>query len=555
MISALNKLKKIRRSVLISPAGATAATALVLAFAVSGALVVLAGLPGRLVEFTAVLALQVARRPLSGSPLVRLLGLAAVAVLTALLGELVLRERAAADVVIVAAFSASFAVRRAPGRLGQLRRWLSLPVVVLFVAPVGAGARGADAGWYLPLAVVGGACALAAGWLVRRAEGGRALRAAPARFVRVAAEAAGSPSRLRALRRLGAELDERLGGGARVAALRLELAAAADPGDVEAAAAALSAALEEPVSAVPEPRTAPPPERVSRLRPGPTTRVALHSGLALALALVVSQLLYPDRWGWTVVAVLAISSGLRSRGDVLVRAGERLLGALVGTAAATALAAAIGADKPLAIALVLSLVAVGSLVRDAAYTLYAFCVTSALALVYGLFGERGTQLLGQRLVENVIGAACIVLVSCVVLPIPTEAVVRRRLADALAALADLLAGVRDGSEGAALVAATRTAARRAEELDEAVRAISVHGHVLRFAGRETPAILAQVTAFRSQEEAARALVHGVLARGGHADPEAVGALVKSVGRARRALADSSRSRLAVPDTARAEPQR
>jgi uncharacterized membrane protein YccC len=220
----------------------------------------------------------------------------------------------------------------------------------------------------------------------------------------------------------------------------------------------------------------PPPSagsrRPSRMRPSPTLRVALHASVALALAFAIAQHFFVH-WAWAVVSVLAISGGLASRGAVLVRGAERLVGALAGTVAATLLADAVGADARLAVAVILLLLVTGVVLRTVSYAYWAFCVTALLALLYGLYGERGTQLLGERLAQNVIGALCVLVPACLLLPIPTSAVVRARAAAALGALGVLSDAIESGAPRERLLALEREAQARTHELHAASQPLRI----------------------------------------------------------------------------------
>jgi Fusaric acid resistance protein-like len=444
-------------------AGSRIALAVVLAFAVGGALVEGASLPGRLLVFVVVIAVQLGRRLPGGSLTHQAVGLAAlplVAILTSLLGELMLHERTAGDALVVLSIYLSSSLRRARPWVARSARLLALPATVLFVAPVPVRAGGSGGVvWYALLSVVAGACVVAADRIVGRF----------------------APT----------------------------VRAAAQPGT---------------------------PARRSTMRPSATARVGLHMAIGLTLAFAIGPWLFPDRYGWMVVSVLAISSGLRSRGDVLLRGGERFLGALTGTATATLAAAAIGADKPLAIAVIVVLLLVGSLLREVTYVAWAFCVTSVLGLLYGLYGEHGTHLLGERLEQNAIGALCVIVPSCLLLPVPTALVVRRRVADLLAALdAQLLAmpeGAADAERDA--VAAAHLA------LVDATRSLRLLGRLR----RRQPEALVLADAALSQHGAVQELA------GEGADRASTGALRRRVGELRRSLArrDSQPAHSDGPDS-------
>ncbi len=278
------------------------------------------------------------------------------------------------------------------------------------------------------------------------------------------------------------------------------------------------------------------PSRRGGLRPSPTQRVGIHVAIALTLAFALGQTLFPDRYGWMIVSVLAISSGLRSRGDVLLRGGERLLGAMAGTVVATLAAAAIGDDTALAVAVILVLVVAASLLREVTYVAWAFCVTTLLGVLYGLYGEHGTHLLGERLAENALGALCVIVPSCLLLPIPTALVVRRRTGDLLRALDWLLLALPEGVHEAAAEAVAE--ARLA--LVDATRPLRLLARIT----RRPPAALAAAGAALSAHDAVQAL-----AATGRVDAADAGALRRRIGALRRELArDSQQTHSGGPDS-------
>jgi Fusaric acid resistance protein-like len=533
--------------------GAGAALAALLAFAAVVPIVVLGGQPGRLLVFAVVVAMQISRRLTARSLRGQLAALAALPVIglvTALYGDLLVHDRGAGDVLIVVSMYASFAARRAPPAIARATRLLIVPVVVLFVAPVPVNARGGTGVlWYLAVSLVAGACVVVVERVLAATVDERLLRRRIARFGELARAADPAQRHAGRLRRAGAELDAQLADrgsdedvlALRVALLEAELGAASGDGPVVGAAlarlkdAVRATALPGRAGSGSEPELAPPTPSGRRL--SPTTRIAGQSALAMAAALVISQWLFPDHWSWTVVSVLAISGGLRSRGAVLLRSGERLLGALAGTLVATLFAAALGGHTIASIAAILVLLAVGASVREVSYVGWAFCVTSMLALLYGLYGEHGTHLLGERLVQNVIGALCVILPSYFLLPIRTEALVRRRLAVALAALGDLLAGIADDAPAPELTVTARTSGRRVDELDDAGRPALYLGRGLRALGRKTlPRAARLAEAVRASEDPARALVFAGLTGQGRPSRQALGILRRNLGEVRRTLA-------------------
>ena len=170
--------------------------------------------------------------------------------------------------------------------------------------------------------------------------------------------------------------------------------------------------------------------------------MALQMAVALAAAFVVGRTGYPDHWTWVVLTAFIVCSGNRGRGDVLHKAVMRVLGASVGTLAASVLADVIPAGNHWSVAAIFAVLAVALWVRPLSYAYWAAGITAALALLYGYFGEHGAQLLGDRLEEIVVGAVIGIASSWFLLPVRTTDVTRRDLVRALGALSDYVAAAR-----------------------------------------------------------------------------------------------------------------
>ena len=223
-------------------------------------------------------------------------------------------------------------------------------------------------------------------------------------------------------------------------------------------------AREEPVAAVR-------PARTARRLPA-STKMAIQMALALALAFALGRTLFPTHWSWVVLTAFIVCSGNRGRADVLHKSGLRIAGALAGTAAATLLAGPIPTGSAVTVAAIFAVLAVAILLRPLSYAYWAAGITAVLALLNGYFGVSGSDVLAQRLVGILLGAAIGVAVSWLVLPVRTTDVLRRRVADALAAFSDVLAD-RDGAahrfagalEGLEQIAAPLRLTRRAGAID------------------------------------------------------------------------------------------
>jgi hypothetical protein len=219
-------------------------------------------------------------------------------------------------------------------------------------------------------------------------------------------------------------------------------------------------------------------------RLAPTTKLALQTAVALSAAFAIGQELFSRHWTWTVVSAFTVGAAARSRGDVIVRGVERLAGALAGTAVATGAVALAGGHRDLSVGLILLVLLIGLLLRETTYVAWAFCVTGALALLYGLFGESASRLLPERLAEVGLGAAVAIAAAVLVFPIRTEAVTRRAMAETLgltdALLMQSVSGADEGDHLAAHAALDARLARLREvsrPLRLARRARLPGGHV------------------------------------------------------------------------------
>lgn len=204
---------------------------------------------------------------------------------------------------------------------------------------------------------------------------------------------------------------------------------------------ALFHALGRGLHLLPSARTARPhvfvaPGRQSALRPVASTRMALQMAVALVLSFVIGYVFFAERWAWIVLTAFIVNSGNRGRLDVAYKSVLRVLGAAAGTLLALSFTVHLGSHDRVTVALILGAVFIGIWLRPLGYAWWALFVTLALALLQGFEGSSSAQMLWPRLEEIVIGAVLGVTSAWLVYPVRSRAVLRRRLADVLAILAD-----------------------------------------------------------------------------------------------------------------------
>ena len=176
----------------------------------------------------------------------------------------------------------------------------------------------------------------------------------------------------------------------------------------------------------------------SALRPSASTRMALQMAVALAISFVVGYVFFTERWAWIVLTAFIVNSGNRGRLDVAYKSVLRVGGAAAGTLLALTVTLHIGAHDVTTVALILASVFLGLWLRPLGYAWWALFVTLALALLQGFNGSTTQDILWPRLEEIIIGAIIGVASAWLVYPVRSTAVLRRRIADALAALSEAI---------------------------------------------------------------------------------------------------------------------
>ena len=217
------------------------------------------------------------------------------------------------------------------------------------------------------------------------------------------------------------------------------------------------------------------PEEAARPGLALTTRQAVQVGVATGLAIIGGELLSPSRWYWAVIAAFVVFAGTSSRGDVLTRGVDRVLGTIGGVVAGMALAFVVdGAVVPTLVLLLLCLFLAIYTVRISP-GLMAFWITAVLALLYGLIGQFSVETLVLRVEETAVGAALGMLAGFLILPTGTRAAFGKALDTVVAAAHAVLDAAVDRILGRPVAVAPVDLAR---DLDTALGVLRLRAHPL-----------------------------------------------------------------------------
>ncbi|WP_190815226.1 FUSC family protein [Saccharopolyspora pogona] len=172
----------------------------------------------------------------------------------------------------------------------------------------------------------------------------------------------------------------------------------------------------------------------------PELRMAIQVTCATALAIMLGQLVSPNRWYWAVITAFVVFISTNSRGELLVRAWQRTAGTVLGVVAGILVAAQITGNTLAEIAMILVCVFLGFYFAGYSYAVMTFFITTLLGALYGMLGTFNVAVLEARLWETAVGAAAGVLAAVFVLPTRTRSLVRDNIQDFLLSLRDFLRG-------------------------------------------------------------------------------------------------------------------
>lgn len=181
-----------------------------------------------------------------------------------------------------------------------------------------------------------------------------------------------------------------------------------------------------------------------------TLRQAVQVAVASGLAIIVGSQLSPTRWFWAVTTAFVVYTGASTRGEILSKGWQRVLGTLAGVVAGVLVATLVGGNTAVAVTLIGVCLFFGFYLMALSPAVMMFFITIMLALLYGLLGQFSVGLLLLRLEETAAGAAIGILVSYLVFPASTRDAARHGVADFLADLSALLGQATDQLGGEAV---------------------------------------------------------------------------------------------------------
>jgi len=199
-----------------------------------------------------------------------------------------------------------------------------------------------------------------------------------------------------------------------------------------------------------------------------TTRQAVQLSAAGALAIVLGELLSPQRWYWAVLAAFVVFIGTSSSVETRSKAWSSIAGTTLGVAAGVVVTYPLRGHDTLAFCMLLICLFLAVYTVRLSYAFMIFFITIVLSLLYVLLGFFSDQLLLVRLIETALGAALGGIAATLLLPISTQRVLFNVSIEALHRLDELVGSAVDRLCGDTH-ADTLAAARRFDEVLQSVR--------------------------------------------------------------------------------------
>ena len=170
----------------------------------------------------------------------------------------------------------------------------------------------------------------------------------------------------------------------------------------------------------------------------PSTKAAVQVAVATSAATILGELISPDRWYWAVLTAFLVFTGVSTRGEILTRAGHRIVGTVAGVVAGVVLASLIGHNPPVQIAVLVVCVFCAFYLVTVAYAWLTFFVTVLLAMLYGLLGDFSVGVLELRIAETAAGGLVGIASAYFIFSTGTRATFVEKVDDYLDRMIDLI---------------------------------------------------------------------------------------------------------------------
>lgn len=167
-----------------------------------------------------------------------------------------------------------------------------------------------------------------------------------------------------------------------------------------------------------------------------TTRQAVQVAVAGTLAIVAGRELSQARYYWAVIATFIAFTGTATRSEVSIKAGNRVLGTLLGFGVGLGLVHLTAGHTLWMLTAIVVSMSCGFYLASVSYAGMIFFVTIMVSQLYSALHEYSAGLIVLRLEETAIGAAIGIAVALLVLPTSTRDTVETATRQYFAALAD-----------------------------------------------------------------------------------------------------------------------
>ena len=168
------------------------------------------------------------------------------------------------------------------------------------------------------------------------------------------------------------------------------------------------------------------------------TRNAIQIGIAAGAAIVLGDLVSPQRFYWAVLAAFITFMGAHNAGEQIRKALFRLAGTVIGIGVGSLLVSVVGHHTLWSVAVVLVSLFLGLYLFRISYAFMAVAITVTVSQLYQQLGEFTNSLLLVRLEETALGAAVAIAVVMLVLPLHTRQVLRVALREHVEAVGRLV---------------------------------------------------------------------------------------------------------------------